>query len=301
MPKQGNTVRHAQPRQAWLGFFMRRPFKITFLLLLALLLTVKSEALRIISLSPSNTELLFALGAENDIVGVSTWCDYPPEAKSIPKVGDFSNVSIEKIIALNPDIVITSGYEQSYIAQEIRTLGIPVEVVEPRTFDELYKGINLLGTITGKSESANRLISEMQTALARLKSALPAPDHRPTIFIEIYARPLMTASTGSFLNEAIEIAGFKNIFPDLPRPYCQVSLEEVVAQNPDWLLILDMDTTGSVLERPGWQLITAVKEGCIIDSVNPDLLLRPGPRIVQGIRKLSKIRESMHEKTNSGN
>jgi len=278
---------------------MKRPFKIAFPLLLALLLTVEPEALRIISLSPSNTEILFALGAKNDIVGISTWCDYPPETRTIPKVGDFSNINIEQLVTLNPDIVITSGYEQSYIAHEIRTLGIQVEVIEPQTFDELYESIGLLGAITAKSESANRLVSEMQTTLARIKSTLPDSDHRPTIFIEIYARPLMTASTGSFLNEAIEKAGFRNIFPDLPRPYCQISLEEVVVQNPDWLLILDMDTAASVLERPGWQSITAVKEGRIIDSINPDLLLRPGPRIVQGIQKLSKIRKTAYEKTNS--
>jgi len=272
-----------------------------FPFLLALLLTVELEALRIISLSPSNTEILFALGAENDIVGISTWCDYPPETKIVPKVGDFSNINIEQLVALNPDIVITSGYEQSHTAQKTSALGIQVEIIEPQTFDELYESISLLGTITEKSESANRLVSEMQAALARIKSALPDSDHRPTVFIEIYARPLMTASTGSFLNEAVENAGFRNIFPDLPRPYCQVSLEEVVAQNPDWLLILDMDTAASVLERPGWQSIIAVKEERIIDSINPDLLLRPGPRIVQGIQKLSKIRETAYEKANNGN
>ncbi len=249
---------------------------------------------RIAVLSPELAEIVCALGAEEHIIGITHECNYPNALYEKNMVGSFSAPNIEKIVALEPDAVLLTGMEQEMIKQKLQNLNIPVHQFFPSSIQALYETIFELGELLNRKENADSLIRYMQQAIV----STPKSTKSPTIYIEIYNKPLMTASSDSFVGDVLQEAGLINIFPELPREYCAVSSEKVVELDPDIILITYPGVDkNDIKERLGWDSITAVKNDKVFTTKNidPDLILRSGPRVVEGIQKLSHIAAQYHE------
>lgn len=246
---------------------------------------------RIISLTPATTEILYRLGLEDQIVGVTTFCNYPPEAIDKEKVGTFSLPAIEKIILLKPDLILAAGLEQASTVGKLRQLKLNIYVNDPASFEELFASIKEIGERTHREKEAAALINEMKAELEQVRErvASRAGEKRPTVFIEIFHNPLFTAGKGSFVDELIRIAGGENIAHDTPRAYSYFSAEQVIMRNPDCIILGSMGettTVSSLMSRLGWEEINAVKNSRVYSDINPDLFLRPGPRLVEGLKEI---------------
>lgn len=242
------------------------------------------EGFRIVSLSPAMTEVIFALGADDKLVGVTTFCDYPPQANEKQKVGDFSNPSIERIIALKPDIVIINLPEQSRIKKQLDQLAMAVFTSSPTSLNGIYAEINELGRLLNKQSEAESLVRYMKTNIQHCTT-----DVTKAIYIELSDRPLVTIGGPGYLNEILTMAGGTNIFSDLAKPYPVVSQEEIIKRDPEIILVLH---PGNVANRLGWKRITAVQNNSVYTDIDEDHLMRPGPRLVMGFQAL---RERIHE------
>ncbi|MFH0940777.1 MAG: cobalamin-binding protein [Candidatus Omnitrophota bacterium] len=248
---------------------------------------------RIISLTPATTEILFALGLDEEIIGVSSFCNYPPQAKAKEKVGTFSQANIEKIISLKPDIIFCTGLEQAPIVTELKQLKLKVCVSDPSNMEELFQSILEIGQLTRKEINAEKLIENMKISIKEIALKVrPIPQgSRPKVFVELWGDPLMSAGRNSFLDELITLAGGTNIARDLTRPYSFFSPEQVLKQDPDVIILLYMspENPASLLEaRIGWNKINAVKNRRVYNDINPDIVLRPAPRIIDGLKELHK-------------
>lgn len=242
--------------------------------------SVKS-GFKIVSLSPAMTEILFALGAGNSIVGVTTFCNHPEDAKKIYKIGDFSNPSIERIVGLKPDLVIVNLPEQMRIKKDLQKLQINVFVSSPKTLNDIYKEITEIGKITEKEHTADSLINYMQMNIKPAEH-----EEKKSVYIELSPRPIVTIGVNSFLNGLLEMAGGKNIFSDLKKDYPIVSQEEIIKRNPEIIILLHPK---DIKKRVGWKKIAAIKNGKVYTNLNQDHLMRPGPRLVEGFKELRRI------------
>lgn len=246
---------------------------------------------KIVSLAPSTTEILFALGLGDEIVGVSQFCDYPAQALSIEKVGSFSQPNVEKILMLRPDIIFCTGLEQAPIIIKLRQLRVNVCISDPKNFSELYRSIEEIGCLTGTENKARVLIESMQSQSAAISARVrPIPlSKRPKVFVEYWSQPLMTAGAGSFLDELIDQAGGVNVAHDIQKPYSRIAQEEVLRRNPDCIIMAYMNKENSLSmyqARFGWKEISAVKNKRVYSDIDPNIILRPGPRLTEGLRKI---------------
>lgn len=257
--------------------------------------TISALPQRIVSMVPSNTEILFAVGAGEQVVGVTEYCDYPPEAQTREKIGGFSakTISVEKIVALEPDLVLSAGEIQQSVIEALEQAEIPVFALAPERLAGVYHNIETVGRLTGRETQAAEVVAEMQDRVAAVteKSQQVPEDKRPAVFYEVWDEPLMTAGPTTFVSELIELAGGKNIFADVSEEYPQVSAETVIQRDPD--VVLGPDTHGEELiaenikARPGWENISAVKEGRIY-LVNGDIVSRSGPRLVDALEAIAR-------------
>ena len=249
---------------------------------------------RLVSFGPSITEILFALGLEEKVVGVSDYCDYPEAATLKPKVGDAFNPSLEKIVELEPDLVLTLKQEQ--LNRELENLGVTFMVLDPEDIDGIFKDIELVGEITGTKKRAEELVKDMQDSISQV-TALMEDVPKVSVFFILDATDLTlpwTAGTGSFIDALITMAGGENIAAKAQGAWVQFSLEQIVSSDPEVIIIQTM--TGGIPtvskegleEHPVWGEMTAVKQGKIC-FINGDLVSRPGPRIVQGLEEMAKI------------
>jgi len=250
-------------------------------------------ALRIISLAPSTTEILFELGLGDSVVGVSTMCNYPSAALAKEKVGTFSQPDYEKIVSLKPTVVFATGLEQAFTVGKLKELGIRVVVSDPSDFNELFESIRKIARIGNKEAAAERLIRGMELELRSIDSriALIPEQQRTTVFIEIWYQPLMTAGRNSFINDMVRRAGGRNIAYDSVRPYSYFSVEEIIRRDPACIIIGYMtkaDNEAGIGNRLGWKDIAAVRDRRIYNDIPPDMLLRPGPRAAQAVEKIFK-------------
>jgi len=244
-------------------------------------------SLKIVSLAPSITEILYALGLEEQIVGVTTYCDYPPRAKEKKIIGDFSNPVLERIVVLNPDIVFTAGIEQQDITLKLKTLGIRVETVQPHDVDELYQAIEYIGKITNALQQSKILIREMKNYIEPIKEKLNtvSVQEKPTVFILLWHDPLLTAGDNSFVSDVVKKAGGVNIAGKLMYFYSRYNLESLIKGSPNYILVCVMEDK---IDKSYIEKISDLTGSKVIDDINPDLLLRPGPRIKKGIKILFK-------------
>jgi len=256
--------------------------------------TITGFVEKIISLSPSNTEVAFALGLGDRLVGVTEFCNYPPEAQEKEIVGGFATPSIEKIVELEPDLVLASTIHAEEVPR-LEALGIPVLVVESSTLIDLYTSIALVAAVTGVAPAGEALMASMQeriNAIEVVVSVVPI-DNRIRVFYEVYSDPLMSAGKGAFINEIISLAGGTNIFGDSDENYPMISAEVVAERQPEIILFPDYHGTADlVLEsmtgRPGWESVPAVINGRVF-AVSDDTFARPGPRIVEAIEEAARL------------
>lgn len=248
----------------------------------------KAEAY--VVLSPEVAEILCAIGAEDKIVAVTNECDYPPSLAGKTKVGSFSAIDVEAIIALNPEIVFVSALEQEGSAAQLKKLGIRVEVIYPKSLSELTKEILRLGEISGNSKQAAALVDDMEQSLAQVKAKTDGKT-KPKVYLEIYRDPLMSVSDASFVGELIETAGGDNIFPTLERDYARVNPEAVIKAKPDIMICYSQDSLQNIMARKGWQDIPAIRNGKIYfeKDISPDIIQRATPRSIDGIWDLYKL------------
>jgi len=254
-----------------------------------------SNPQRLVSLAPSNTEILFALGLGGKVVGVTDFCDYPEEAQSIEKVGGMEH-NLEKIVALDPDLVLAIGGSPAQVekATEMEKLGLAVLVLQPGGIEGIMANVELVGKATGAEKEANQLAAQMQKRFDVITSRAKGAGSRPSVFFELDAtdpsKPY-TPGPGSFIDALISLAGGSNIGASAKMQWAQLSTEEIIAQDPKVIVLGDANygvTVEMVKERPGWSVITAVQNGAIypIDDI---LISRPGPRIIDGLEALARI------------
>jgi iron complex transport system substrate-binding protein len=249
--------------------------------------------MRIVSLAPSVTEMLFVLGVGDSVVGVTSRCDYPPEAKRIEPVGGFGTPNVETLLALSPDLVVAAGFERSEALRPLRASGIRVLEVKMHKLDDVFQALRQIGEAVGKSPRASEIIEGIQAErkdVAAQYGNIP-PDRLPRVFVELWDDPLTTVGGASFLDDVIAWAGGVNVAHELPQPHPRVSPEKVIEWNPDVIVVAHMtrggDATARIAERIGWSGLTAVKNGRIVRDIPPDLLLRPGPRLIEGVKALA--------------
>ncbi len=239
---------------------------------------------RLISLAPAVTEILFALELDEEIIGVSNHCDYPEAALEKPKVGDI-NVDFEAIVDKEPDLVfMTAGMDED--RQKIEELGFPVAVVDPSTIDETLNSIEWIGEITGHSLQAAELLDWMEERIAEIREKAAELEATPRVYYEVWDEPLMTAGPNTFVHDIIIISGGENIAGDLQQEWAPYSEEEVIASDPEIIIVPWEDDR--VYDRSSWEDITAVQNENVF-FVNPDLMVRPGPRIIEGLELVFEI------------
>lgn len=250
---------------------------------------IEKEPQRIVSLAPSHTEILFAIGLNEKIVGVTNFCDYPEEAKNKEKVGDSFNVNVEKIIELSPDLVIQYGQGKEEVNKRLKEAGIKVLSYEPESIEDVINLIDELGKITNSYQAAKKTIDAMNTKKDFVLSKV-AGKEKVKVFYEVWDQPLMTAGPGSFIDELINLAGGENIAKDAKGKYPQFDLEQLIERNPDvYLTAKDRadKTVESIKARDGYENINAVKNDRVY-LLDPNIISRPGPRIVDGLELIAR-------------
>lgn len=253
-------------------------------------ITIKAEPKAIVSLAPSITEILFALGLGDKVAGVTEFCNYPPEAQTKPKVGGYADVSIEKILSLSPDLVLVSSIHMSQVLPELEKLGLTAAVIDAHDIPQVMESILLVGKMTGKEKEAEALVAQMQERINAVAKAVEGKK-RPKVFWEL-SSDLWTVGPGSFVHDIIVRAGGENIATG--QPYLQLASEAVISADPEVIILADHpygEDAKTVAKRPGWDKITAVKEGRIVELTQEqvDIVSRPGPRVVDALELVAKI------------
>jgi iron complex transport system substrate-binding protein len=244
------------------------------------LVAINGTPQRIISLAPSNTEILFALGLGDRVVGVTNYCDYPPEALNKTKVGGYANPDIEKIVALNPDLILAGYGNPIEVVYTLAGLGLTVFGIKTVDLDDLLNDIRRVGEITDKEVEAQALTSEMENSIQTVTNQTTELEPRPRVFYIIWNDPLWTAGSGTFINELIEKAGGVNICQNITG-YAQINLEEVVASNPE-IIITSEWVYDWALNATELASTNASQTGRVY-TLDDNLVQRPGPRLVEGL------------------
>jgi len=246
---------------------------------------IPSPPEKIVSLMPSHTEILFALGMGEQVVGVTDFCNYPEEALAKEKVGDSFNINIEKIISLEPDLVLASTGESSLQAADVlEENGIPTLILCPQNIDQVEETIELLGKITGSETAAVEIIEQMEAEKSAVMEKAEANTDTPKVLVLIDTTSLYTVGAGEFLDELITLAGGENIAAKYGEGYFVINEEAILQEDPD-VIISTFPMKEEIMARENWQEITAVREGHIFD-VNGDLVSRQGPRITKGLEEV---------------
>jgi iron complex transport system substrate-binding protein len=258
--------------------------------------TLPSMPERIVSLAPSNTEILFAVGAGDQVVGLTKYCNYPPDvSKDRAIIGGFAanSISLEKVVSLQPDLVLTAGSSHKTVIEALEKSDVTVYALDAQTLDGIYGNVLAVGQMTGHASEAQMLVDEMKQRMAAVSDkvkTIPA-NERVRVFYEVWDEPLTTAGASTFVHQVIETAGGVNIFADVKEQYPKVSAETVIERNPD--VIVGPSSHGSALiagkiaARPGWKPVKAVEKERIV-IVDGDMISRAGPRIVDAIEVVAK-------------
>ena len=245
---------------------------------------------RVVSLAPNVTEILYALGVEDRLVGVTHQCNFPPAAAAKPKVGDTLNPSLETLISLRPDLVIgTAEGNRRETIELLERARIPLYGTHARTVSDIFVSIRQLASLMGVPEAGERLATELEARLTGLERRLTGAS-RPRVLVAIWLDPLITAGGDTFLNDVLRRAGAESVTASLSESWPRLSLEAVIESNPDYLVLPRLHSLQARLDdlrsRPAWRNVRAVEAGRIVWL--DEALLRPGPRIVAAIEDLTR-------------
>jgi len=270
---------------------------------------ITHEPKRVVSAAPSITEILFAIGAGDRVVGVDKFSNYPPivnelvKNKTVEIIGGFSTINVEKIALLKPDVVfLTTGVQEKFV-RELASMGITVYVLSDKSIEDVFTDILTVGVILNKADSAVELIEQLRTKLMTtyltVHEYLNKTGIQPKkVYFEVYP-DYWTVGRSSFINDVITLAGGENIFNDVETPYFPASPEEIISRNPDVILTTAMygsfgppeNVINRIKSREGWSNITAVKEDKIylFKGTLEDIVVRPGPRIVAAVEVIARV------------
>lgn len=242
---------------------------------------------KIVSLAPSNTEILFALGAGEMVVGVTAYCDYPEKAIDIPKVGDVNGVNLEAVLEMDPDVVFNfSGWHKD-VVDKLKELNVTVIEIRSESIDETISSIILMGKVIDKENEAEKIAKDIKERKAAVEEKVKGIKDKVTVFYEVWFDPLMTVGKNTFINELIELAGGINIASDI-EGYKDFSLETLVEKNPRVYLTTEFNIMMSdITQRPGYTSIDAVVNNRIY-ALDDNKTSRSGPRIIDGLEELAK-------------
>ena len=245
-----------------------------------------NAVVRVVSLAPSLTEIICAIGASDCLVGRSSACHYPPDVvKHVPVAGDFGIPALEALAKCAPQLVVTVDMEDQNSAQAIEHLGIQHASIPCRSLDDIPRAMRAIGKLLHREAAAEKQAGAFAATLADLRQHKPATRRR--VFIEVWGDPLMTAGKKSFLNELLDLAGGANIAGDVARDFFEISTETVLARDPEVIVLLE-GTAPVVARRTGWAQLTAVKTGHVCSGLDRDLLEIPGPRVLQSVELLRR-------------
>ncbi|MFN8595862.1 MAG: helical backbone metal receptor [Anaerolineae bacterium] len=253
-------------------------------------------AQRIISIAPSNTEILFAIGAGSQLIGRDDLSDFPAEAKSIENIGSaFGKLNTEAIVALKPDLILAAEINAPEQVKTLEDLGLTVYwLANPTDFDGLYANLKIVGTLTGHTNEADQLSKSIETRYTAVIEKVATSSKKPTVFYEIDAtdptKPY-TTGPGTFIDKLIDLAGGHNIGQELKDQFAQISSEELVKVNPDIIVLGDSlygVSPESVAQRAGWDKLSAVKNGAVY-TFDDNLVSRPSPRLIDGLEAFAKL------------
>ncbi len=250
---------------------------------------------RIISLAPSNTEILFALGLEGKLVGVTEFCNYPEAAKAKPKIGGFATVDIERVVSLEPDLVLATSIHEGTVIPALEEVGLTVLALAPKTLDGVLANITLVGEITGKSREATRLVASLEKRIKTITNKTEAltEAERPSVLYLTWHDPLWTAGSGTLQDDLINKAGGENIAHELTG-HKTIDLETVIARNPQVIIVLTGH--GEAKDLPFYYVkndpilgaTEAVMAGRVY-RIDADIFARPTPRMVDGLEQLAGL------------
>lgn len=248
---------------------------------------------RIVSLAPSLTEMLYAIGAGDRLVGRTSACDWPKEAQKIRILGAFGRPSLEMLAAAEPDLVLDVDLADEAAGRKITALGIRREHIRCQSPDDIPPALRKLGRLTGNARQADSLATVIEQGLAACrKTALEQPVKK-RIYLEIWDDPLWTGGKNSFTSQLIAIAGGSNIGDTVDKEYFQASPEWIISENPDVIACMYMSkpalAVGKVLKRPGWEGITAIRNRKVFANLDNNIYLRPGPRVLDGIEGMKQL------------
>lgn len=258
---------------------------------------VKQHAvrLRVVSLAPSLTEMLYAIGAGDQLVGRTSACDWPAEAKKVPVVGAFGRPSLEMLASLQPDLVLDADLAEQQTGNKITAMHIRRERIRCQTPNDIPAALRKLGQLTGHVRKADSLAQVITSGLDSYRKEAAAKQRKTSIYLEIWDDPFWTGGKNSFISSLISLAGGRNIGDTVDKEYFEISPEWVINENPDVIACMYMSNETPAAEkvrtRNGWNSISAVRNNRIYDHFDNNIYLRPGPRILEGIAGLKALLE----------
>lgn len=260
---------------------------------LGTLVTLAKPPQRIVSLGPSATEMVYALGIFDCLVAATTADDYPPEVNKLEKAGGMDNPSLEKILSLQPDLVLAVFGNPMTLVENLRKQGVPVFGLNPQTVPEVLVDLRKLGDLTGTRLQADKLVAGIEEKIGSLrKKVATATATLPTVYLETWPQePYYTFGRGTFGDDLVTLAGGTNIAASIEDAYPALATEYILFEDPQTIVMLYPPQAGSIgpKGREGWSQITAVTTGRILQAADPNVYLRPGPRIIQALDELARF------------
>ncbi|MEI6308750.1 MAG: cobalamin-binding protein [bacterium] len=258
-----------------------------------ILVTLAQPPQRIISLGPSATEMVYALGIFDRLAAVTTADDYPSEVSVLEKVGSIDNPSLEKILALQPDLVLAVFGNPMTLVENLRKQGVPVFGLNPQTVPEVLIDLRELGDLTGTRPQADQLLAGIEEKMDSLRQKVAtATATLPTVYLETWPQePFYTFGRGTFGDDLVTLAGGTNIATVIEDAYPALATEYIFFEDPQTIVLLYPPQEGSTgpKGREGWSQVAAVATGRILQAADPNVYLRPGPRIVQALDELARF------------
>lgn len=249
--------------------------------------TIRARPERIVSMAPSSTEILFALGLGRRVVGRTSWCDFPAEAAAVPSVGDEWRPNWEAIAGLRPDLVLAVGTAQSAIVVEARRLGLTTVVTQSATIEQVFEDIALIGQATGAERAAEQLVAALRGRFQTIQERTRGVRERPSVFWVIDAT-LWTVGPGTFMDHLTTVAGGVNVAAGAGQAFLQYSMEALLAADPDVIIVaIPREEYPRLQELPGWSQLSAVRNQRVLFPL-PALVSRPGPRILDGLELVAR-------------
>ena len=258
--------------------------------------TIEGTPQKIVSLAPSNTEILYALGLEDKLVAVTEFCNYPEDALSKEKVGGYGDVDIEKIVVINPDLILAEDLHKHEVIPALERLGFTVIALVPHNFQEVMDSIMLIGRVTGVEEKALQIVDDMSKKIKTITDETDKinQEEKPKVLYVIWHEPIMSVGSDTRIHELIEKAGGVNIAAVAGEGYPTLTLEEIINTNPQVIMVNEEDYEGGDISR---QFILNESRLAVVDAfingqiygINADLTNRPTPRIVEALELMAKM------------